>query len=653
MDRRLPCVLLGLAMLSAATAYPDVWNSYAGATCAHPDNTKEHAGHEGALIDATAMAAFVVSEVGGGLATKMCPGRSYSIKLDLPKLGGSQEEPHIYLTSSAGSFSKVTGDIVADCTGGGSKRASAYASTSFTSTLKLRCTDGDPVKLFLTFAVRSGVFHQASLTMPMDLTSPPAPTRVPADDTRARMEADLTATVAHLIAAGADVNARISLGATPLYFAAMGSPSLSDADGRGTLAAIGPYQGAIDALLAAGACPAAAEFRGKTPVAAATASAAELRATAARLAPGPAREALRMAAAYEAAARQLEEAAAGLPRQAPWPAEGGPADPRNAQLISAAADGDVTTVERLLAQPRADPNAVIQLLLAAGARVDVRTPGAAMTPLWMAAEGGHAEAVRVLLEAGADPAARDREEGMTTLHAAARAGSAPAATALLAHPRGGGALAAARDKKGRTPLHIAAVAGCEGDRGFDRGNGVMMYMSSGVAPGPGPDPALVGLLLAAGADPATRDYRGCSALDAARGGLRADDAIRRGPGRGAISPQFQEAMRWRDANGGGGGSPYIDPLSAPARAALAAVAAQLEAAAGTGAAAAGGAAAGGSQAAAPTGGRAPRQGVGGAKLRKCGGCHQRRYCGQECQAQDWKAGHKHQCPGRTGGGSGR
>ncbi|KAI8463137.1 MAG: ankyrin repeat-containing domain protein [Monoraphidium minutum] len=498
------------------------------------------------------------------------------------------------------------------------------------------------------------------------------------DDTRARMEADLTATVAHLIAAGADVDARGVQGTAPLLLAADGSSVVVDPGRPSAVGAIGPYQGAINALLAAGACPAAADCQGVTPAACAATAAGQMRVQAGRLGPRLAAEARRMEAAYEAAARQLGDAAAGLPPQAPWPVEGGPNDPRHAQLMAAAAAGDVVTVERLLALPGVNPNTfggsgpspptlllaasgagharsvaallragadarlpggsgqqalhaaakegrveVMRLLLAAGARVDARTGTTGATPLWLAAAGGHGEAVRVLLEAGADPAARDREEGMTTLHAAARAGSAPAATALLAHPRGGGALAAARDKKGRTPLHIAAVAGCEGDRGFDRGNGVMMYMSSGVAPGPGPDPALVGLLLAAGADPATRDHRGCSALDAARAALRADPSRRGAPTAGAAS-----------------------------QAVLAAVVARLEAAAasGSGAAQAGTAGAAAAKVCSVCG---AHQGGDGAKLRLCAGCRQRRYCGHDCQTQDWKAGHKHQCQGRSGGGSGR
>ncbi|KAI8471869.1 MAG: ankyrin repeat-containing domain protein [Monoraphidium minutum] len=541
-----------------------------------------------------------------------------------------------------------------------------------------------------------------------------------------------------LLAAGADARAAGPWRATALHLALRHKPQkgpagstresmaawtrlASVAGGREyCLGAVGPYQGALAALLAVGAHAAALDIAGAAPAALAAAAPPALRAkvmqvivqttgvpATARLDPHLEAELGRMGAAYAKAVRQLEEAVARLPdggrSERPYPRKDGPEDPRRAELIAAAAAGAAATVERLLAQPGAnacgdaptrfapallaacragcaaavaallragaDVNrpgefqgaaeqckplhaaaekghaAVIWLLVAGGARVEAHTEDSTTTALWLAADGGHAEAVRALLEAGADPAVRDFQGGLTALHAAARA-AAPAAAAAILRDARGGALVGARDKEGRAPLHLAAVGGAGGAPR----DGALVDRRAGALQGPTPDPDLVELLLAAGADAAAMDYAGATPLAEARAALEG-----RGAGAGdrrvAVAEQLASEVDAQLRRDGLGRAVPPPPLGAAARAALAAVVARLEAAAAGGRRREpAGAAAAASGSAAPAAGSArvccvcgAHQGAGGGKLRACSGCRQRRYCGPDCQKADWKAGHKSQC----------
>merc|ERR1711935_1062903 len=110
--------------------------------------------------------------------------------------------------------------------------------------------------------------------------------------------------------------------------------------------------------------------------------------------------------------------------------------PFSTPLYIAAQDGHVDAVRALLEQ-NADPNL---------ARTDI---GA--TPLYIAAINGHVDAVRALLEQNADPNIARTDNGATPLYMAAAFGHVDAVRALLeqnANPN-------QATKKGIPPLKIA------------------------------------------------------------------------------------------------------------------------------------------------------------------------------------------------------
>ena len=128
---------------------------------------------------------------------------------------------------------------------------------------------------------------------------------------------------------------------------------------------------------------------------------------------------------------------------------------------------DETPLHLAAADSCADP-AIIRLYLAHGAEVNALTEGN-QTPLHLAAKSGHLAAVQTLLAAGADP---NFPHESTALMWAARHGNPGMVQALLAR----GAQVNLRGYGWGTPLHGA------------------MYARQ-------PSPAVVGLLLAAGANP--------------------------------------------------------------------------------------------------------------------------------------------------------
>jgi ankyrin repeat protein len=126
-----------------------------------------------------------------------------------------------------------------------------------------------------------------------------------------------------------------------------------------------------------------------------------------------------------------------------WPGSTGTAKPATVDIHTASVTGDRATVHLHLARG-VEPGAIsaegwaplhlaasvgdermVQLLLAAGARVDQRSrpPGACMgaTPLHCAVAAGHTPVVEQLLGAGACTESRD-DAGYTALHLAAERG---------------------------------------------------------------------------------------------------------------------------------------------------------------------------------------------------------------------------------------
>lgn len=147
--------------------------------------------------------------------------------------------------------------------------------------------------------------------------------------------------------------------------------------------------------------------------------------------------------------------------------------PLEAQLVEAARSGDVAAVRTLLGQG-ADVNeaegdgitamhaaaeqgstAIVELLVAQGAKVSPTTRIGSYTPLHLAALGAHAEVAEALLDAGGDANAVTTNSGVTPLHLAAAAiDGAETVEVLLEH----GADPNAREASaGQTPLMFAAA----------------------------------------------------------------------------------------------------------------------------------------------------------------------------------------------------
>jgi ankyrin repeat protein len=145
---------------------------------------------------------------------------------------------------------------------------------------------------------------------------------------------------------------------------------------------------------------------------------------------------------------------------------------KDAQLIQAAKDGNLSTVQTLLAQG-ADINAkgkygttalmdavrkghtkIVEVLLANGADVNAKDDKLGSTALMSAAMKGHTETVEALLAKGADVNAKDKD-GFTALTFAAFSGNTKTVEVLLAQ----GADVDAKDKDGETALMLATQMG--------------------------------------------------------------------------------------------------------------------------------------------------------------------------------------------------
>ena len=141
-------------------------------------------------------------------------------------------------------------------------------------------------------------------------------------------------------------------------------------------------------------------------------------------------------------------------------------------VADAAMRGDADAVEALIAQgadvnlPQGDgmtalhwaseraDDALVRVLLGAGATVDAVTRIGDYTPLHLAAKAGSADAVEALLEAGSDPLAVTATGAVAAMHFAAGAGSADAIASLARH---GAEVDARESERAQTPLMFAAA----------------------------------------------------------------------------------------------------------------------------------------------------------------------------------------------------
>uniref|UniRef100_A0A673JNN7 Uncharacterized protein n=1 Tax=Sinocyclocheilus rhinocerous TaxID=307959 RepID=A0A673JNN7_9TELE len=110
------------------------------------------------------------------------------------------------------------------------------------------------------------------------------------------------------------------------------------------------------------------------------------------------------------------------------------------------------TLLHLAAEHGKEP-ALMALLLRVGAQINSVTQDG-LTPLHLASQSGHTEAVAQLLEGKADIHVKDKQ-GRTALHCAAAQGEVSVIQLLLA----AGSDANATEKEKKTPLHLAAMEG--------------------------------------------------------------------------------------------------------------------------------------------------------------------------------------------------
>jgi uncharacterized protein len=313
---------------------------------------------------------------------------------------------------------------------------------------------------------------------------------------------------AALLAAKADVNARLPDGATALAWAVhLGERRMAEAllaagaaadtaDEYGetplTLAAANGDAALVDRLVAAGADVAATRWNGETAVMIA-AGAGSL-------------DTVQRLASHGADVNAAEPRAGQTALM--WAAAEGHSDvvagliPLGARVEAASKVGFTPLVFATIK----DDVASIRTLLAAGADVNVALRSG-IRPLIVAMQYKHTAAALALLEGGADIAVRDRA-GNTTLHLAAQAGDETLVAALLARHA---------DPNARTPKSTMAAGprGGGGGRGGVAGEQTPLMMAAR-----GDHERVMRALVAAGADPALRAQDGATVLMAAASGAR-------------------------------------------------------------------------------------------------------------------------------------
>ena len=162
------------------------------------------------------------------------------------------------------------------------------------------------------------------------------------------------------------------------------------------------------------------------------------------------------------------------------------------QSVNVADEGGETPVHKAV---RRGDEALLALLLAQPNVLPDEPDGLRHTPIALAIQLGHLGIAKQLIAHGVDLGRRSEPDGMTLLHKSCWSGHLEMTKLLLDTGRFA-QLLEAKDKAGRTPLHLASFRAPE---------------------------QVCRMLIAAGANPMTQDARG-SMPSKATGGLRADSA---------------------------------------------------------------------------------------------------------------------------------
>jgi ankyrin repeat protein len=171
------------------------------------------------------------------------------------------------------------------------------------------------------------------------------------------------------------------------------------------------------------------------------------------------------------------------------------------QSVNVADEGGETPVHKAV---RRGDEALLALLLAQPNVLPDEPDGLRHTPIALAIQLGHLGIAEMLIAHGVDLGRRSEPDGMTLLHKSCWTGHLEMTKLLLDTGRFA-QLLEAKDKAGRTPLHLASFRAPE--------QVCRMLIAAGANP----------IAKAAGANPMTQDARG-SMPSKATGGLRADSA---------------------------------------------------------------------------------------------------------------------------------
>jgi ankyrin repeat protein len=171
------------------------------------------------------------------------------------------------------------------------------------------------------------------------------------------------------------------------------------------------------------------------------------------------------------------------------------------QSVNVADEGGETPVHKAV---RRGDEALLALLLAQPNVLPDEPDGLRHTPIALAIQLGHLGIAKKLIAHGVDLGRRSEPDGMTLLHKSCWSGHLEMTKLLLDTGRFA-QLLEAKDKAGRTPLHLASFRAPE--------QVCRMLIAAGANP----------IAKAAGANPMSQDARGCMPSKAT-GGLRADSA---------------------------------------------------------------------------------------------------------------------------------